>query len=85
MAKLKLDSNSKLVFLGARTWNNPKNGNILTFVKLGDPQTFENHEFIVDPSKIDINQKLHGNVIPDFELGVFNNRTSLNLVGLSAS
>lgn len=83
MAKLLLEENSKLVFLGARVWNNPKNGNVLTFVKLGDPQTFENHEFIVDATKVQVNYPLHSNVNPDFELGVFNNRTSLNLVGLS--
>lgn len=85
MAKLSLDSNSKMVFLGARQWTNPKNQNILTFVKLGDPQTFENHEFIVDTTKVDTNQPLHSNVDPAFELGVFNNRTSLNLVGLSSA
>lgn len=85
MAKLLLDNNSNLVFLGARQWNNPKNGNLLTFVKLGDPQTFENHEFMVDPQKVNTNLTIHSNVVPDFELGVFNNRTSLNLVGLSAA
>lgn len=84
MAKLLLEKNSNLVFLGSRQWNSPK-GNTLTFVKLGDPQSFENHEFMVDPQKINLNLPLHANITPDFELGVYNSRTSLNLVGLQVS
>ncbi len=85
MAKLLLEKDSTLVFLGSRQWNNPKNGNILTFVKLGDPQSFENHEFMVDPLKINLNLPMHAAITPDFELGVFNGRTSLNLVGLQVA
>lgn len=83
MAKLQLEELSKLVYLGARQWNSPK-GNLLTFVKLGDPVKFENHEFIIDANKIDVNSiPLNTLVKPDFEMGLYNNKTSLNLVGLS--
>lgn len=86
MAKLLLEKNSSLVYLGARQWTNPKNNNILTFAKLGDPQSFENHEFMVDAQKINLNNlQLNSNVVPDFEMGVYNGRTSLNLVGLQVS
>lgn len=85
MAKLLLEKNSNLVFLGSRQWTNPKNQNILTFAKLGDPQTFENHEFMVDPQKVNLNLPLHANISPDFDLTVYNGRTSLNLVGLQVA
>jgi len=82
MAKLFLEEGSQLVYLGARQWLNPKNSNMLTFVKLGDPTSFENHEFMVDVTKISTNFQLNSNIIAEFEMGVYNGRTSLNLIGL---
>lgn len=84
MAKLQLEKGSQLVFLGSRQWTNPKNGNILTFAALGDSQTFENHDFIVNPSEINLNIPLHTPVEVDFALEKFNGRTSLALKGINA-
>lgn len=82
MPKLLLEENAKLVFLGTRQWTTDK-GKLLTFVKLGDPQKFINFEFMIDPTKITINHPLNVSVRPEFEIDIYNNRTSLNLIGLA--
>lgn len=79
MANLVLEEGSHLIFLGSRQWTNPNKGNTLTFAAFGDSQSFENHEFIVNPAEINLNIPLHTPVKVTFGLDKFNGRTSLQL------
>lgn len=84
MANLEMAKDSNFIYLGIRQWMSPKQ-NLLNFAKFGDPVSYENHEFIVNPVELDLNAiPLNAPVKLTFELGLYNNRTSLNLKRVSA-
>jgi len=76
-------TNSNLIFLGARQANS-KTGALLTFVKLGDVEKFENYDFIVDAQKVNINVPINSPINASFEISVYQGRPNFRLVGISA-
>lgn len=75
--------NSNLVFLGARKWSKTPTSNLLTFIKIGCSDTFQQFEYLAHKDcPVDFADKQP--VVPTFTLGNYDGRASFQLTNLQA-
>lgn len=81
--QLKAQEGSHLVYLGLSQFT-PEGKKTLNFVKFGDPVSYENHSFLIQPDKISIqNVTINSPVDVVFEMGVYQGRSTITPVSVT--